>query len=271
MEGADHVIDYFGHVTRRVEHGNFSLHETLHSRGEPVDWHRHDRPYATLVLEGTYLENREGAPSRVDAGTIVIHDTREELEHFISTARVLNIRPADKQALPNVSAGTYSLSGHPSAAETFLRLREAWDEGGSPRRVLWMARELLSVVEARVHEAPRWLGDILANGNWLAEPHIPNIAASAGVHPARLARVFRAYVGVTPRGFRTQMRLRAASDLLLSSDVRLAQIALSCGFADQSHLTRTFSSVFGMTPSAYRRRFLRRRVQNVQDRCAPMR
>jgi AraC family transcriptional regulator len=49
------------------------------------------------------------------------------------------------------------------------------------------------------------------------------------------------------------VRLDKAKQPLTNADARVANIALECGFADQSHLTRSFSAQLGMTPAAWRR------------------
>lgn len=48
-------------------------------------------------------------------------------------------------------------------------------------------------------------------------------------------------------------RCELAKELLRSSPLSLAEIALACGFADQSHFTRAFARLVGMTPGAWRR------------------
>ena len=48
------------------------------------------------------------------------------------------------------------------------------------------------------------------------------------------------------------MRLRAARHLLLTTEDAVADIAKSCGFCDQSHMTAQFTQNFGTTPRRYR-------------------
>jgi AraC family transcriptional regulator len=49
-----------------------------------------------------------------------------------------------------------------------------------------------------------------------------------------------------------RLRSEQAQRLLKETDLPLAQIALECGFANQSHLTLVFKRLFGVTPRAYR-------------------
>jgi AraC family transcriptional regulator len=82
------------------------------------------------------------------------------------------------------------------------------------------------------------------------------------VHPVHLARVFNDYLGCAPGEALRGRRLERVAALLGNSRAGLADIAADHGFADQSHMTRSFRGAFGMTPHAFRRS---RDVADVQD------
>jgi AraC-like DNA-binding protein len=65
--------------------------------------------------------------------------------------------------------------------------------------------------------------------------------------------VFRRNQGCTVGEYVRRLRLDFAVDALVNPHSSLAEVASAAGFADQSHLTRTFRSYFGVTPSEYRR------------------
>ena len=81
-----------------------------------------------------------------------------------------------------------------------------------------------------------------------------DLAAVAGLSPGHFNRAFRQSIGHAPHQYVLRRRVGVAAQLLKDSDRALADIALEVGFADQSHFTRTYASVTGETPSAYRRR-----------------
>jgi AraC family transcriptional regulator len=103
--------------------------------------------------------------------------------------------------------------------------------------------------------APRWLSRIreMAHERCLEPLGIAEMAREAGVHPVHLARVFRRHAGVTLGAYVRTLRLERAAALLASSSEPISDIAVECGFADQSHLTRAFRRKTGMTPALYRR------------------
>jgi AraC-like DNA-binding protein len=80
---------------------------------------------------------------------------------------------------------------------------------------------------------------------------VRELAATTGLSPYHFIRVFSGGVGLTPHAYLIQVRVRRAQRLLLSGETP-AQAALSTGFFDQSHLTRHFKRIVGVTPGRYR-------------------
>jgi AraC-like DNA-binding protein len=76
------------------------------------------------------------------------------------------------------------------------------------------------------------------------------LSAIAGISVFHLARSFRKAVGLTPLAYRNQRRIVEARRLLLAGQP-IAAVALDVGYADQSHLTRQFQRVVGVSPARY--------------------
>jgi AraC-like DNA-binding protein len=79
---------------------------------------------------------------------------------------------------------------------------------------------------------------------------LADIAQVAGLSRYRLIRAFAERFGLTPYAYYMQRRIAEATHLL-ATGMGPAQVAVSCGFADQSHLTRHFKRLVGVTPGAY--------------------
>ena len=65
-----------------------------------------------------------------------------------------------------------------------------------------------------------------------------------------LARAFAAHIGLPPHAYQTRLRIERAM-ALLRAGVRPGEVANLTGFADQSHLTRHFRRIMGVTPGEY--------------------
>jgi len=79
------------------------------------------------------------------------------------------------------------------------------------------------------------------------------IARECGISRSHFARAFTISVGRPPHQWLLDQRVNLARQLLGDSDLSIGEIAIRCGFADQSHLTRVFSAKAGMTPGRWRR------------------
>jgi len=76
------------------------------------------------------------------------------------------------------------------------------------------------------------------------------LACLAGLSPFRLVRTFTKEVGLPPHAYLNQVRVNRAKQLLENGQP-IAQVAYETGFADQSHLTRHFKRLLGLTPGQY--------------------
>ncbi|BAF87312.1 transcriptional regulator [Azorhizobium caulinodans ORS 571] len=89
---------------------------------------------------------------------------------------------------------------------------------------------------------------------------IAEIAADCGLTPSYFTRQFAASTGMTPHRWLLKMRVEAAKQLISEGRLSLVEVALSCGFADQSHLTRIFSREVGTPPRTWARNMLPRHL-----------
>jgi AraC family transcriptional regulator len=81
-----------------------------------------------------------------------------------------------------------------------------------------------------------------------------DLARRAGISPYHLVRVFREEVGVPIHRYLIRTRLGKGLETMRAPDANLTDIALETGFANHSHFTSSFRSMFGMTPSQLRKR-----------------
>lgn len=79
---------------------------------------------------------------------------------------------------------------------------------------------------------------------------LARLAALADLSPFHLLRVFREQVGVPPHEYQIQVRVAHAKRLLHAGHP-ISQAAVETGFFDQSHLSRNFKRIVGVTPGRY--------------------
>ncbi|MFB9268100.1 helix-turn-helix domain-containing protein [Bradyrhizobium erythrophlei] len=82
---------------------------------------------------------------------------------------------------------------------------------------------------------------------------LAQIATELDLSTSHFSRAFRASTGMPPHQWLLHQRVKAAKQMMAARDLPLADIALSAGFANQSHFTRVFSTLVGVSPGAWRR------------------
>lgn len=160
-----------------------------------------------------------------------------------------------------------------------MMTRAAVQAGGNPEKILGFNYQSITAL-ANVpdqEELARWLCDMLEqlidaigqntkhpNTVLLAraiehmEEHLDQplsrekIAAVAGLSPSHFSHLMREKAGCSFTELLTRMRVDRARTLLRQESTPLADIALQCGFADQSYFTRVFRKLTGQTPGGYR-------------------
>ncbi|WP_246665097.1 AraC family transcriptional regulator [Neorhizobium sp. P12A] len=99
----------------------------------------------------------------------------------------------------------------------------------------WQLRRARDTIDARLDQ----------------EVSLAQLASDCGLSTSHFARAFARSTGTPPHRWLMQRRVDRAKELMLTG-APLAEIAVMCGFSDQSHLTRVFSQTTGMTPGRWR-------------------
>ena len=88
---------------------------------------------------------------------------------------------------------------------------------------------------------------------------VSGIAQAVYMSPYHFTRLFKKSTGQTPYQYVVEARARKAKELLTTGKFTISEAAFHVGFVDQSHLTRHFKRVFGLTP----KRLLNRRRPEI--------
>jgi AraC family transcriptional regulator len=252
----------------------FRFTEMRHTASIPV--HAHAAATITILLGGAYGESYPGPvrPGRmrelefcsssilfrpggiehvnrvgaIGAHSLVVEVGAERMEELREYTRVFDgITFRRGSALEAVARRMQREVSRPDAA-ALLAL-----EGLTLELLALTARDVVGDDGAR----PRWLRrarEVLHDRFGEQSLRIADVAEAAGVHPVHLARAFRAHHGTTPADYLRALRLEWAARELATTARPIGDIALSAGFADQSHFTRAFRAGYGATPRQWRSR-----------------
>jgi AraC family transcriptional regulator len=112
---------------------------------------------------------------------------------------------------------------------------------------------LLSGETETKNERPKWVEKVieLLNDSWNEPLSLKDLAAAANVYPTTISKHFPKYVSCTLGEYRRRLKIEKSLSFIKTSNQSLTEIAYQCGFADQSHFTRTFKQLTGFLPRQY--------------------
>ncbi len=114
--------------------------------------------------------------------------------------------------------------------------------GKSKKTLLKLRNESLAV--ARVQE--------YIDAHFSENITLQTLTDLTNLSPFYLARLFTKAIGLPPHAYQIQRRLHKAKQLI-RLNIKLTDIAIDCGFTDQSHLSRHFKRSMGVAPGAFQR------------------
>lgn len=131
------------------------------------------------------------------------------------------------------------------------------------------AEQLSPFLDHRAHLNPvvQEAQDILAN-DLAASPRLVDLASATHVSVRSLTQAFAATIGMTPLHYQRDLRMDLAATLLATTDQRIDDVALQCGFADNRQLRRLFTARWGQSPADYRKHHQRSAASRAQRHTA---
>jgi len=255
-----------GMTARRMIAG-FSLKEFAQPPNCRLPWHEHTHASVCFVASGFYAERARGREQECESRSMVFKPAAEpHADVFGRTgARCLLIeilpgRAAVVEQFARVTAMPWIAR---SARLTALGMR-LYAEFHETDLAATLALE--GVILEVLADASRSISNesLVTEPGWLRQARelmhdrlgdsitLSAVASAVGVNASHLARTFRKRYGCTMGEYLRRLRIERASRELIMSCSSISEISLRAGFFDQSHFSKVFRRLTGMTPAEYR-------------------
>ncbi|MDQ6787353.1 MAG: AraC family transcriptional regulator [Acidobacteriota bacterium] len=248
---------------------NFKLNETVYPPKLKQPRHTHSLASFSFVLSGNYLENFRRRDFSRQPSTVIFHPPHEShsVDYGNKTVRILSVQIGfEKLAyIREQSIGFDSSTSCRTDATTWLGNRIYQEfrraDGVSALAIEGLVLEILAEA-SRIHSTaanekiiPNWLKEAkdFLHDNFAESFVLEDVAKISGVHPVHLSRAFRRKFDCTIGEYIRRLRGEFALRQIRATDATLGEIAHAAGFSDQSHFNKTFKTLYGLTPSEYRR------------------
>lgn len=261
------VGSYFGRNQRVQRVGEFILSETHYAPKFVAPPHYHERAYFCYLIDGRYWESGNARRVIYERQSLVFHPP-QEIHHGAlcspTMARCFHFEVPHAwverlQAYGAMPAQFVDFHAGPMVALARRLYREfVTGQAGAPLIMEGLVLEMMGAIVRQATQAertpPAWLKTVVdrLHADYAQTLTIDDLADNVGVQAVRLSRTFRRFYGCTVGEYVRQLRIHEACERLAYSRESLAEVALATGFADQSHFTRVFKQVVGVTPGVYR-------------------
>lgn len=253
-----------GDVLHKFEDRGIVLTELSHN------WisrkHAHHVAFFNLILDGHYVEHINNRTNQLKPFTTIFHPSGIEHRDEIGPGgvRIFSIELRDewldRMREYGLIPGSF-IADHGSELTRLAiqlyreyRNRRCYFSLAIEGLILEMLAEVARSRETEDKRPPCWLSQVveLLNSSFHEKLTVNAIAAAVNVHPVYLSRIFRRFYHQSIGDYQQKLRIQFALRELGKADMDLADIAAAAGFADQSHFTRVFKDLMGMTPGTFR-------------------
>lgn len=255
---------YLGLTKRRFDVDGVVISEIEYHQKVSEGWHYHQNKHLTLIVKGGNTERRQRAEIPLGPGALIVYNSGELHRNLNTLYPSQNINIEIEDCFFAAYSLAPSLFEDLPAEHPVLKLstlKAYWEcisnEAPSVATVHAILLDLLCL--RRSEKAPdaqsRWVRLLkeVIHDRWNETLSLKELAAIAGVHPVTISKNFRKHFSCSLGEYMRQVKIEQSLRLIKQAHLSLTDIALQCGFADQSHFTRTFKAIVGFLPKEFKK------------------
>ncbi len=249
----------------KLETSAVKVEEERYAPGLCIPRHYHDTANFIYTIAGTHWSGYSRGGDTCAPGTVRFLAAGEPHENYFPVGcRALEIELRNPiLELAAEHGHTICSPGelpHPSAAALGARLYREFRQRDDVS-LLDIEAVILQLLLSggqdstpRRSSAPPWLLRIreMLREEEHSRLSLAELSRCVGRHPVQISRQFHRHFGCTISEYMRRVRIARAQSLLRRRDLEVAEIALACGFSDQSHFTTAFRRLTGIPPHRYR-------------------
>jgi len=234
--------------------------EYTHSK---VDWHYHENPYFTYLLQGKLFESNKKESYYLEPGNLLFHNWQDS--HY-------NIKPPeftrgfhielDKDWFSNFDIEITNFEGSINLKSPIIKnlmnqifVETKISDQYSNLSIASNLINIFSVIKKSKNgnlKNPKWVNQLK---ELLIEEKInyslKSLSSKLEIHPVHLSREFKRYFGTSLGNYIRLIKLNKAFYLLASKKFSMTEICYLCDFYDQSHFIANFKKIYDTTPTKF--------------------
>lgn len=252
--------EFYGAHYQKLVFDNLIITDTAYIY-DKVDWHYHENPYFTYLLQGKLFESNKATSYYLESGSLLFHNWQDA--HY-------NIKPPEytrgfhielnNDWFSNFDIQTANFEGSIDLKNPIIKnfMNHVFIESKVNDEFSSLSIEnnlieiftLMKEPKVTIAKKPDWickLKELLFEEE--TDYSLKNLSAILGIHPVHLSREFNRYFGTSLGNYIRLLKLNKAFCLLTSSNLSMTEICYACGFYDQSHFIANFKKIYHTTPT----------------------
>lgn len=253
--------EYFGNHYHKLQLDNFLITDTEYTHLK-VDWHSHENPYFTYLIQGKLLEANKKETYYLKPGTLLFHNWQDK--HY-------NIKPSEFTRGFHIELNfdwfqkydfkSFNFQGsihleNPIIKEIMNKifLESKCVNKHSQLSIDALLVNLFSTLEndftKRNSTIPSWVKKLTEILHYQPEvcTSLSNLSLLLNIHPVHLSREFPKYFNTTISNYIRKQKVNKAISLIFNKQLSMTEVCYECGFYDQSHFISNFKKIYDNTP-----------------------
>src|ERR1700733_13193500 len=251
-------------IVAQLETPAVRIEEIIYSSGLCIARHFHDSANLIFIITGVHWSGYSRGGDICVPQTVRFLAAGEAHENYFPVeSRCLHIELrqsildlASEHGATISAPGQVTGAGSTALGERLCREIHRKDSDSLLEVEGAILRLLLADERDEMHagQIPHWLSQIreMLHDETNRRPSLIDLSRHVGRHPVQISRQFHQRFGCTLSEYMRRIRVARAQSLLSRLDLEISDIALACGFCDQSHFSTVFRRVTGMPPGQYR-------------------
>lgn len=251
--------EFYGTHYKKSVFENIIITDTEYTHSK-VDWHYHENPYFTYLLQGKLFESNKKESYYLEPGSLLFHNWQDA--HY-------NIKPPDytrgfhielnENWFSNFDINTIGIEGSINLRNPLIKniinkvfietkINDAFSNLSIEVLLVEIFNKIINPAE-KIYKKPFWVNK-LQELLWEEEIDysLNNLSSILEIHPIHLSREFNRYFGTSLGNYIRLLKLNKAFYLITSNKLSMTEICYQCGFYDQSHFITNFKKIYNTTP-----------------------
>lgn len=252
--------EFYGTHYQKSTFENIIITDTEYTHSK-VDWHYHETPYFTYLLQGRLFESNKKESYYLEPGSLLFHNWQDA--HY-------NIKPPEftrgfhieltENWFLNYDIPITDFEGCINIRNPLTKslmnkvfVESKINDPYSNLSIESLLIELFSTIKENKKisaKKPEWITTLEAL--FLEEEmdySLHSLSSILGIHPIHLSREFHRYFGTSFGNYIRLLKINKAFCLIASNTISMTEICYQCGFYDQSHFISSFKKIYNTTPA----------------------